>query len=90
MLQLQFLLNLDSTRDDLLQVYVLTLNSSKLISGEESPPIPIGANGEAVDFTITISAPSYTSTSYYLSVYRSKPLNSSHYVNWHPRILRTS
>ena len=73
---LHIYLSSDCTCDDLLQVYELTLNSTKLFSGEESSPIPIGDNGERVDFAITISAPSYSSNTYLLSVYRSKPLNS--------------
>jgi hypothetical protein len=50
------------------------LNSSKLVNGEESPPIPIGGNGETVNLVITISAPNHSSNKYYLSVYRSKYL----------------
>jgi hypothetical protein len=53
-----------------IKAYELMLNSLKLVSGEASPPIPVGGNGETVDFAITISAPSYSSNSYYLSVHR--------------------
>ena len=55
-----------------LQRYKLRLNSSRLISGEGSPLIPVGANGETVDLVITISAPGHSSNIYYLSVHRSK------------------
>jgi len=52
-----------------IQKYKLKLNSSRIISGEESPPIPI-ANGETVDLVITISAPGHSRNVYYLSIHR--------------------
>ncbi|XP_073390461.1 uncharacterized protein [Physcomitrium patens] len=52
-----------------IQAYRLTVNSSNLLSGEESPPIVIG-NGEWVDVVVTISAPSHSSNRYLISIYR--------------------
>lgn len=59
-----------------LQAYRLTVNSSNLLSGEESPPIVIG-NGEWVDVVVTISAPSHSSNRYLISIYRRKDSNTS-------------
>ncbi|KAG0569410.1 hypothetical protein KC19_6G088400 [Ceratodon purpureus] len=52
------------------ELYKVKLNSSKLVSGKQSPPIPIGENGETVNLVITISAPNHSSNKYYLSVHR--------------------
>lgn len=52
--------------------YEIEVNFVKLKSGEPSPPIPIGSNGETVEFYITVGAHGYTTNTYFLSIYRNK------------------
>jgi hypothetical protein len=50
--------------------YEIKVNSTTLKSGEESPPLEVGANKETVEFEINVSAAGHRPSIYFLSVYR--------------------
>jgi hypothetical protein len=52
------------------QDYEIKVNSTTLKSGEESPPLEVGANKETVEFEINVSAAGHRPSIYFLSVYR--------------------
>jgi hypothetical protein len=52
------------------QDYEIKVNSTTLKSGEESPPLEVGANEEKVEFEIDVSAAGHRPSIYFLSVYR--------------------
>ncbi len=52
------------------QDYEIKVNSTTLKSGEESPPLEVGANKEKVEFEIDVSAAGHRPSIYFLSIYR--------------------
>ncbi|CAM6033896.1 unnamed protein product [Sphagnum compactum] len=52
--------------------YEIKVNSTTLKSGEESPPLEVGANKEKVVFEIDVSAAGHRPSIYFLSVYHEK------------------
>jgi hypothetical protein len=63
--------NLNSAhRVGMVQDYEIKVNTMSIRSGEESPPLQIGANEETVEFAIHVSAAEHRPVVYSLSVYR--------------------